>query len=391
MIKERPLFQGMTATLNTTESCNLSCTYCYEINKKSKHLSLDTAKAFIDLLLSSEDPINVKGTPNEWILDSGIILDFIGGDSLMNPELLDEILSYFQFKLWDTNHRAKDNWRASISTNGTLFVRPEVRKFCEKWRATLSLGVSIDGSPSIHDKYRVFPDGSPTSPIIQESWPWFKSLFPEDSLSTKATASKATIPFLYDSLVYMHETLGLRWISQNFIMEDMNLTSSDLEELDRQLEKSVYYLLEHKDDLFWSMLRREFTEAKRSEGSDWTSMGTCGSGSMLALSIDGNIYPCFRWLPHSQPDERKKMIAGTVSDGFNNKSIFDEVRTGAYRQTCSRDPKCAVCEYESACPYCIAGCYAETGEFKRQTYICEVIKLQVKWAKIYWKKLEELQ
>ncbi|WP_345906969.1 hypothetical protein [Sphaerochaeta sp. UBA5849] len=49
-------------------------------------------------------------------------------------------------------------------------------------------------------------------------------------------------------------------------------------------------------------------------------------------------------------------------------------------------------EEENACLYCcIRGCYSEFGEFRRATYICDITKLLVKWARRYWDKHNRLE
>lgn len=383
MIKEIKPFNGLSITFNTTEACNLACTYCYEINKSNKELSLENAKKFIDILFTDSDPILAKDTDSEWILEQGLILDFIGGDALMNVKLVDSILQYFQFTATLKKHRWAHNWRASISTNGTLFEKKEVRTFCEKYKNNLSIGISIDGCPEIHDACRVFPNGTGSMATIQKWLPWFRGLFGDSALSTKATCAKQSIPYLYKSLKYMHENLGLKWINQNFIFENMELNEFDLAELDYQLSLCTEYCLQHKDDLYWGMLADNFASAKPYSESD-PNKSWCGSGSMPALAVDGKIYPCFRWLPHTQSAETN-MSVGDCESGLYRKENFQKVRD-ACRSKISPE-KCKNCEVESACSWCIAGCYAEYGNFKRQTHICEVIKLQVKWAK----KLKELE
>ena len=86
---------GFNVTFNTTETCNLRCTYCYEINKKNKHLDIAKAKKFIDLLIKEDDPCALDSDPTwkDSLKNKGITLDFIGGDSFMNVELLDQILT----------------------------------------------------------------------------------------------------------------------------------------------------------------------------------------------------------------------------------------------------------------------------------------------------------
>lgn len=394
--------QGLTVTINTTEDCNMRCKYCYEINKSRRSISIDKCRKYIDLILSDDDYLcfgDEEYGKDFW--RQGLILDLIGGDALMNVETCDRVLTYLVYKL-NTTHTERaevwrDSWKCSISSNGTLFSDPKVRAFCEKWKWNLSLGVSIDGCPAIHDKNRIMAyrdkDGGEVGSmgIILENWDWYRRTFPYESLQTKATCARDSIPYLYDSLVFMHEKLGLRYINQNFIMEDTGCTEEDYGTLREQMQKCIGYVYEHRDSLFWSMIDRQFlclNYRKNKEDKEYQNRGRCGSGGMPALSIDGDIYPCFRWLPHTQRS-RGVMCVGNVDEGFIHKENFRAVRDGSARCRCTREPKCIDCEFEEACSYCIGGCYAEHGDFIRTTHICELTKIQCEFARKYWAMLGE--
>lgn len=381
MISDIFTFEGLNCTINTTENCNLRCKYCYETCKRDKNIDLNTAYKFIDLIYDSlekeEDFLKIRDTKDSWIYN-GIVWDFIGGDSLIDPSLLEKLFIRINTRDAQMKNPRKRGWRASLSSNGTLFEREDVRKFCEKWHRELCLGVSIDGCPEIHDMYRVYPDGSGSMPRILKYWDWYRRWFPLDSRSTKATCSKATIPYLYDSLKFMHENLGIDWIHQNFIMEDTGCTAEDYKLLDKQLELCVNYVLDHCDEMFWAILDHNHLD----DGTFYTE-GRCGSGRMPCCAIDGRIYPCFRWLAHTQNGQEGVMCVGSVEEGFNHPENFIKVQQGSIRSNCTKDSKCIGCEFESDCSYCIGGCYAEFGEFKRTTYICEITKLLGKWSRIY--------
>lgn len=389
MISKLPIFSALNCTINTTEDCNLRCKYCYEVNKRSRSIDFVTAKKFIDLIFSDDDICCLREKGKDGLYD-GLVIDFIGGDSLVDPKLLDDILSYLNYK-YTVNDKFKiKGWKCSISSNGTLFSNPDVRNFLEKWKDNISLGVSIDGCPEIHDLNRVFPNGEGSMNSIIKNWDWYRKTFPIDSLGTKATCARSTIPYLYKSLKFMHEELGLKYIHQNFIMEDTGCTEEDYKELDHQLEMCVNYCLLHKDDLYWSMIDRDVFIPKEEDRCKFYTDGRCGSGCMPACGIDGNIYPCFRWLPHTQCNGVGAMCVGNVDDGFIHKENFIKVQEGSIRNNCTKEEKCRTCEYEPCCTYCIGGCYAEYNDFIRTTYICEIIKLQCKWTSIYWSKYEEL-
>lgn len=389
MLKARENFQGLNITFNTNEDCNLACTYCYEINKKKKVLKLDHAKKFIDLILDDKDPIGLTNTKDEWILKRGLILDFIGGDSLMHPDLIDEIVSYFKIQSRLKNHKWKDNWRISISTNGTLFGNPRVQELIDKYQHVMSVSVSIDGCPELHDMCRVYNDGRGSIETIREWWPWYLSKFGDNGRVTKSTLSKESIPYIYDSLVFLHEEMGITHVNQNFIFENMELEQKDIDLLNEQMEKSVNYLLEHRHDLYWGLLSDEEGPKSYCKNCEThPNTGWCGSGAMPALSVDGDIYPCFRFLPHTQ-DQDTKMQVGSVKNGFDRKQNFLKVRE-ATREKIS-DQECKECPIESLCAWCVAGGYIDTKTLSRQKHICNITKVRAKWSKIYWDKYNELE
>ena len=91
-LKEIGLF---TTTFNTTEQCNLRCKYCYEINKKDKNLPIDYAKKYIDFIIEDPDPAGLLDDPDpvfRYAYTRGWCMDFIGGDSFMDPKLLESII-----------------------------------------------------------------------------------------------------------------------------------------------------------------------------------------------------------------------------------------------------------------------------------------------------------
>ena len=81
-------------TFQITENCCLNCTYCYQHNKTSNKMTFDIAKNVIDQLLNNE----IQGYTTNDI--GGVVLDFIGGEPLMEIELIEKIWEYFYFQIW---------------------------------------------------------------------------------------------------------------------------------------------------------------------------------------------------------------------------------------------------------------------------------------------------
>lgn len=375
MITRMEPYQGLNVTYNITEDCNLRCAYCYEVDKQPHDLPLEYAKRFNTLLLSDPDPIGLKEPDMEWILESGVILDFIGGDALMRPKLVEAILRDFMFQSSVLEHRWARRWRANISTNGTLFSTPGVKEFLREFHHNLSIGVSVDGCPEVHNLNR-----SNSMDLILKDWQWYMD-YEGENASTKATLNRQSIPYLYKSLKFLHEDLGLRHVNMNFIFEKMGETAEDLVILDEQMEQCVEYVLQHKDDLYWSMLDSLFDNAVCMKDPD---KGWCGAGVMPTLGVNGKIYPCFRFMPHTMHDRNYDMSVGDIWEGFSRKENFNRVREQVRSKI--SEPKCMVCDIESSCAWCIGGAFSESGRFYRQTNICDVIKIQAKWAKDYWRR-----
>ena len=87
---------AQSLTFVVTEDCNLRCKYCYVTHKsKGKVLNLETAKKFIDYLLTS---------PDIHQSDSAV-LDFIGGEPLLEAKLIEDICDYFKIRAYEEGSR----------------------------------------------------------------------------------------------------------------------------------------------------------------------------------------------------------------------------------------------------------------------------------------------
>ena len=319
MIKKFTQFEGMSVTVHTNDNCTCKCSYCYETDKAAsieedekfwsstrfkdeernydfvkkdcrfRVVDAEKAKKFIDQILDFPETEFFE----EYIsLKDAVILDFIGGDSLQYPELLDEILTYFAVEMAKRNHRWMTSWRASVSSNGVSLLNPRARKFCEKWRDNLSLGLSIDGCPELHDLNRwCFADEADGSHrgswrYVEEVWPWYRKYFPHDSRRTKWTLAPNSYGYMMQSIKFLHEELGMTHLMFNRVMEGgVQDTAEQLWDLIQQFEKATEYLIEHHHDLYCSPFMYSNTRYKTKEEQlrndpDFTR---CGFGRMPTI------------------------------------------------------------------------------------------------------------
>ena len=82
-------------TICVTHSCNLNCVYCYQKHKDSVSMDFDTAKLCVDKIFQ---------TYNRDIY-SGILLKFMGGEPLMEFDLLKQIYEYVHERYSDTKQQ----------------------------------------------------------------------------------------------------------------------------------------------------------------------------------------------------------------------------------------------------------------------------------------------
>lgn len=77
-----------TFTFIVTEACQLSCKYCYLVGKNSNHrMSFNIAQKTVDYIFSEPLLQNCEGA----------VFDFIGGEPLLEIELITQIMDYIVF------------------------------------------------------------------------------------------------------------------------------------------------------------------------------------------------------------------------------------------------------------------------------------------------------
>jgi uncharacterized protein len=363
-------------------------------------ISVDMAKQFIDQILEFDKTDFFK----QYIENSSrgkIILEFVGGDALQYPELLDEMITYFVKQLINKNHKWLYSWLIGISTNGVSLLNPKSRQFCEKWKNNISMGISIDGCPELHDLNRwCFADNEDGShrgswQYIKEIWPWYKKIFQTDALQTKWTLAPNSYKYMYESIKFLHEKLGMQYLLFNRVMEDEIIdTPEQLWELIQQFEKSINYIAEHHVDLYCDPFKYANTSnlSKRQQFEIDPAWSRCGFGKMPTLSLDGNVYPCFRLVPKNNNLLNSNNYAqGTYKSLLENENMLVRLNENSIISKMKNEEKCETCKIFVACPHCAADCVNKhDGTLAKTTSVCNFTRLQVYYARKYWEKIKSL-
>ncbi len=368
-------------TFQVTDACNLCCSYCYQINKGNHRMSLETAKKFIDMLLDNDE--NTKqyvDTRNKV----GVILDFIGGEPFLEVELIDQICDYFVEQAILKNHPWQYNYRFSISSNGTLYFKPEVQNFIKKHLHNLSLSISIDGNKQLHDACRVFSDGSGSYDIAIAAVHHYVDEL-HGSMGSKMTLAPENIQYTYEAIVGLIDE-GYDDINLNCVYES-GWTETHATIFYYQLKKLANYLIENNldDKIALSIFAENFFRPKSHDDvQNWCG----GNGQMIALDYKGDIFPCVRYMESSLGDSVPPIIIGNIYDGIMTdakcKTCINQLKS-VNRATQSTQ-ECFDCRIAEGCSWCQAYNYQDSGGNinHRATYICIMHQARALANSYYW-------
>jgi len=373
-----------TITFVVTEACPLRCSYCYECNKDhSARMSKETARAAVDMILHPE---RTKGYIN-MAQDKGVILDFIGGEPLLEPELLEYITDYFKMKVTMMDHPWKNHYMFSVTSNGIPWKDPAVKRFIQKNAGRLSLTVTVDGDKTLHDSCRVFPDGSGSYEEAVEAVRFFRQYV--RMTNTKATFAPGNIQYISKSIPHLF-SLGFTDIHANCVYEE-GWTLEDAQLFYSELVKLADWMVDEKVYEYGACSIFTDTIGKY-QGPEETQNWCGGDGKMLAIGTDGRAFPCIRYMSYSlsNPDA-KEICIGDVWEGLQSPEENQALRclTCLTRQSQSTQ-ECLDCPVSTGCGWCSAYNYDRYGTAnKRATFICWTHRARCMANAYYWNRIKE--
>ena len=368
-----------TVTFQVTDACNLACSYCYQINKGTRRMSLETAKKFVDMILTGEkgmdDYLHPEASP-------GIVFEFIGGEPFLEVELIDQICDYIWERMIELDHKWLTKHMFSICSNGVLYRDPKVQKFLNKRQHELSFSITIDGNKELHDSCRVFHDGKPSYDIaIDGAMDWMNR---GNYMGSKITIAPGNISYMYDAITHMIN-MGYKNIHANTVYEK-GWTLDHAVEYYHGLKKVANYFIENKlyNDIFLALFSEVFFKPKdEGELSNWCG----GTGLMISCDPDGYLYPCIRYMESSVGDSIEPYRIGDVDNGLGvTEDEMQKIKclNCITRRTQSTD-KCFYCPVGEGCSWCSAYNYQENGTAdKRVEYSCDMHKARALANAYYW-------
>lgn len=148
----------------STEACNLDCTYCiyskFYINQKrgTKEFDIRKARLMLSYILDKRSP----AAPKE------LIISFYGGEPLKNIRFIREVVEFCQLP------RYKEiNFRFSMTTNGLLLARHA--QFLSEHNMEVSVSLDGDGQAN---QYRILKNGKPSYNLVVQNIDTLRKQYP---------------------------------------------------------------------------------------------------------------------------------------------------------------------------------------------------------------------
>lgn len=359
-------------TFCVTEECNLRCKYCYMVHKNSFHrMSLETAKRAVDFFL--DQPVEREA----------VVWDFIGGEPTLEIGLIDQISDYIKLQLFTRNHPWFDTYMFSIGTNGLLYTSDEVQEYIQKNRRHVAMAITIDGTKEKHDLQRVRPDGSGSYDTVLNSVQLWIQQYP--NAATKVTFSSEDLKLLKDSIIHLWD-IGLKMVPANLVFEDVWKENDDIV-YEKQLFELADYIIEKK---MWEDYSVRFFDpsvgiplSREDKNANY-----CGTGKMVAVNCNGDLYPCIRFLDFcSESSPQNSLCTGNIQSGYNKNVLntFNNLCIGTMQ-----DEECNQCPIASGCFACAGNnysCNESHSIFKKTKFHCKMQKAQVRAVEYFWNRV----
>jgi len=292
---------GKTITkleLDLTERCPLACPYCYrfqgdqERKTGGESMSWEVAQRAVDWLIEVSGDAKQVGC---W---------FLGGEPLMEFRLIKRFTEYAE------QAAEKAGKRVSIGmTTNLVMINDDVMDFFRAHK--MKFNTSIDGAPATQDTWRIFPDGSGTSHIVEPKIGPILDYMP--NTTARSTVSPEGVANMFDNVKYL-VALGYVHLAMMPVMES-DWTDDQYATYADELRKVA--------DLYVSHYRRgrpfyfkQLNGALKSIAHPRRRSTPCGAGrGLVCVGREGEVWPCHRF-PGYDPDGAS--VLGDIWNGVDD-------------------------------------------------------------------------
>lgn len=365
-----PLDLGVKALcLDVAHDCNLMCAYCFasqgNFGGKAHLMTVDAARAAVEFL--------VTASKERRHLD----VDFFGGEPLMAFDVVKDTVEYAR----RLGRRYGKEFRFTLTTNCTLLDDDKMRFLNDE---NVSLILSIDGRPEVHDSMRKFRDGRPSHALAVEKARRAVESRRGRDYYLRGTYTRKNLDF-HEDVRYLYDA-GFRRLSLEPVVseteEDWGIRQEDLPDMGRSYRSLVE---------FWAGCAAQgdpfeyyhFNLGLRGGMCRERRITGCGAGyEYVAVTPAGEVYPCHQLVG------KKEYLLGDVSTYPTNPSL----QRRFFRARVPHKGECVRCWARYLCG---GGCHARSIATGRtlldpDPLSCRIVRTRLEYA-LYAQSLREIQ
>ena len=373
---EKPIVKAIC--LHVAHDCNLRCEYCFAgtgaFGGSRMLMDFETGKKGIDFVLES------SGHRNHCEVD------FFGGEPLLNFGVVKDLVEYGRKAAADQNKTIK----FTLTTNAVLMDQ-KVQDYFEQ--EEISVVLSLDGRPEVHDRMRPYADGRGSYAKVTPRIKQFASKRPESSpyavgnyYYVRGTYTHFNLDFDRDVL-HMAD-LGLNQISVEPVVagpkDAYAFQEGDLDKIREAYDRlGEEFLVRRAQDKSFNFFH--FNVALDQGPCLIKRLSGCGAGhEYVAISPEGDLYPCHQFVGQieykmgSLYDKNPHQLKAELVQDFRSANVYAK-------------SSCRECWARFSCS---GGCHAANVSFTQKltevyTLGCELQKKRLEVA--LYVKIKEIQ
>lgn len=202
--------------IHITKQCNMSCSYCYEKDRKSTYTWEE-----IEALCKNIIENNKKGIKYS--------IEFLGGEPCLAFNYIKNAIEYFKEN--DPEHCN----HFIITTNGTI-LNDKIANLLKE-NPNLCFSISLDGIPEAN-KYRLMNNNKESYDIVAYNIKCLQKIYniPSKQLSVHMVTHPLNSKYIYDSIKDIYD-MGIRSISVGTVEGSIGLSENYKEQFISEMKK----------------------------------------------------------------------------------------------------------------------------------------------------------